>query len=253
MKSTLALTVAAFTLAGCVDSSNLTSQPTVVTQNIGTLPSGFVATYDSTSSEVVLTVDGVEVGRLAGFSGGAPGFNQYIGGSNAIAEYAATISGAGTVTIAHSTTPASGLSGVQVTRLGDTVLPSGASATFNGEYTALFIDDATLIIMDEISGDAQLTANFVNGTIFGSITNRSAKNNSTTDVTLEETAITAVGGFSGTVTGGGIPFLSATSDGTYAGLIVGATGTEAVGGMTLSHYFGPSNIYTEIGGFIAAE
>jgi len=243
MKSIITLTVAAFALASCGGGSNST------TRDVGILPSGFAATLDGATDEVVLTLDGVEVARLPNTGAAAPGFTGYMDGSE-LALYAETISGDGAVFVVSSSTANLGLAGVQVARLGDTDLPSSGSATFNGDYAGLFVDE-TLQAFTVTTGDAQLTADFGNASISGEITNR-VVGGAADDVQLLPTAITSAGAFSGTATGGGIPGSTVVSSGAYVGLIVGDTGTEIVGGLTITHV-GLADFFYEIGGFVAAE
>jgi len=229
MKSFITLTVAAFTLASC-GGGGLNS----TTRDIGILSSGFVATYDGGTDEVVLTVDGVEEARWANDSP-VGGFASYIDGTN-VALYAETISGNGAVFVVSSATVDLDLAGVQVARLGETDLPSSGSATFNGEYAGIFIDE-DLVAVAVIEGDAELTADFGSATISGDITNRVSFGSSAEDILLLPTAITSAGAFSGTTTGG--EFTGATtSNGEYVGLIVGDTGNEVVGGLTITQFSG---------------
>jgi len=246
MKSFIALTVAAFTLASCGGGSN---PATSTTRDIGILPSGFAATLDDATDEVVLTIDGVEVARLvntADFFG--TGFTVYAE-DDAVTLYAETISGDGAVFVVQSPAADLGLAGVQVTRLGETDLPSGGSATFSGAYAG-FLVNTNLGPAGSIRGDVQLIADFASASISGDITNRSG---GADDMLLTSAAITSAGAFSGTTTGGDFQGAGTSAlDGSYTGLIVGATGNEVVGGLSITHIFGADTL-TEIGGFVAAE
>jgi len=245
MKSIIALTVAAFTLASCGGGSN---PATSATRDIGVLPPGFAATIDG--DEVVLTINGVEEARLVTVGPFSAGFTIYAEGDE-VALYAQTISGAGAVFVVQSPTANLELAGVQFARLGDTDLPGGGSATFNGNYAGVLVD-TDLVGVDGIEGAAQLTADFASATISGDITNREANSGFPDDIQLLSTSITSAGAFSGTTTGGDIPFLSTALDGAYVGLIVGATGNEVVGGVSVTHLVG-GDLFLEIGGFVATQ
>jgi len=259
MKSYIALTVAAFTLAACGGGgggSDSTALPST-TRDVGVLPPGFVATLDSATDEVVLTVGGAEVARLPNTGSAGAEFTRYADGTDA-ALYAATISGDGAVFVVSSPTVNLGLAGVQVARLGETVLPGSGSATFNGAYESIVVRATDLSLVPivgagVIQGDAQLTADFASASISGAITNRVfGVGGAGDDIQLLSTAITAAGAFSGTTTGGDI-FGATALTGEYVGLIVGDTGNEVVGGVSVTQVFGVADILIEIGGFVAAE
>jgi len=248
MKSVIALTVAAFTLASC-GGGGLNS----TTRDVGILPSGFAATLDGATDEVVLTLDGVEVARLANGGAFVPGFTTYLGTGEELAAYAATISGDGAVFIVQSPIAELGLAGVQVARFGETDLPSGGSATFNGDYAGLFVNSVFLTLAPVlIQGDAQLTADFAGASISGEITNRISAGFPADDIMLLPTAITSAGAFSGTTTGGNFIGETIAFNGEYIGLIVGATGDEVVGGLSVVHDDG-FDLFLEIGAFVAAQ
>jgi len=245
MKSIITLTVAAFTLASCGGGG---LDPT--TRDIGTLPSGFAATLDDATDEVVLTIDGVEVARL--FNAGAVGgFTTYADG-NELTLYAETISGAGAVFVVQSPSVELGVAGVRVARLGETNLPSGGLATFNGEYAGIFVDE-DLVAVAVIEGDAELIADFASASISGDITNRFGAGFTADDIVLLSTAITSAGAFSGTTGGGSIIGGTTAFNGEYIGLIVGAAGNEVVGGVNIPHTQIGLDDLIEIGGFVAAE
>jgi len=115
-----------------------------------------------------------------------------------------------------------------------------------------------------ITGDASLTANFDDGTIEGSVTDRryvdmrtggTVLGSSVEDLTYEETDISSTGRFSGTATEGELTtgaITYVTSDGAYEGLVAGTDGSEIVGASTLTHTFG-ANEFLEIGSFAAGH
>jgi len=248
MKSIIALTVAAFTLASCGGgSTSSTVAPT--TQDIGILPSGFVATRSGIF--IVLTIDGVQVARIIDQFPIGSGFTFYADGDGS-ALHAETISGGGSVFIVSSPTANLGLAGVQMARLGDTDLPSGGSATFNGGYAGRLVSSTNLAGISIVVGDAQLIADFASASISGDITNRNAGGDAADDILLLPTAITSAGAFSGATTGGDVVGLTTALNGAYVGLIVGAAGNEVVGGLSLMHSSLAGTVF-EIGGFVAAE
>ncbi len=249
MKNIVAFTAVAFTLASCGGGGI----PGPTSRDIGILPSGFVATYDGVTDEVVLSIDGVEVARLANDEPLGTGFTLFAD-PDSFTVYAQTISGDGAVFAVSSPIgilSASGLAGVHVARLGDTDLPNSGSATFNGNYAGLFVDSA-LEPTASIAGDAQLIANFASASISGNITNRSGVGLTADDVILLPSAISSAGAFSGTTTGGDIVGLAAAEDGQYVGLIVGDTGNEVVGGLSIVQ-IGFGTLLLETGVFVAAE
>jgi len=251
MKSFITLTVAAFTLASCGGGG--APGPTTVgptSLGVGILPSGFDASLDVATDEVVFTVDGVEMARMSN-TGDIGQFGFY---DNAV-EYALfgqTNSGDGSVLVASSPSLGLDVAGVQVNRLGDTILPSSGSATFNGQYEGNIVNNVFSFISVSY-GNAQLIANFENSSISGAITDRIVGGGFTADdIQLLPTAITSAGAFSGTTTGGNIIGETTANNGEYVGLIVGATGNEVVGGLSITHLVGLGTSL-EIGGFVAAE
>jgi len=249
MKSFIALTVAAFTLASCGGGATSTAL-TSTTRNVGILPSGFAATYDDATDEVVLTFGGVEMARL-GLAGIGTTFTTYEDG-NTSALYAVTISGDGAVFVVSdpSVDFDFDLAGVHVARLGETVLPIRGFATFVGQYGGVFVD-TDLVLTGSIRGDAELTADFTSASISGEITNRSGTGFTADDIVLLPTAITSAGAFSGTTTGGDLVGVTTALTGEYVGLIVGATGNEGVGGLNLRHLAAAGTLI-EIGAFVTS-
>jgi len=141
----------------------------------------------------VLTSGGLEVARLISTGAYGFGFSRYVEGA-ARALYKRTISGDGTVFVVSSPVASLGLAGVQVARLGETILPSGGSATFNGGYAGLLLNPG-MTQAGVIPGNPQLTADFANASISGDVTKR-LFGGSTADDMLLPPAVTPTGAFS---------------------------------------------------------
>ncbi|MBV1868470.1 MAG: hypothetical protein KUG69_11285 [Marinosulfonomonas sp.] len=149
-------------------------------------------------------------------------------------------------------------------RVSGGTMPTTGSATFTGDYAGGM--GASNISAFIITGDVSLSADFGASTISGNITNRVGGQNivvpgasSFEDVALGATAIGADGSFSGATTGGQFADLSivgavTSNNGTYDGLIGGATGSEAAGAINLLINYdngGTVRNTTEVGVFIA--
>lgn len=259
----------ALALAAC----QTTTSTTPTTQGPTTTQAGLAATADLFGLEgatdvsfdldtLTLTVDGknFDLKEASELAHGVFDYYGVSGNSHSVAMFGTSPSGrtgAGVAYIASS-----GGQGIYFQRVGQTVLPTSGTATFNGDYIATV--DANSAILD-ISGDATLTADFAASTISGQITNRQdwyrnivplTRGGSTIDdVTLQETAITGTGTFAGTATGGDFNQGTSTSistSGSYAGVIGGATGDEVAGGLVIEHD-NTNALFdmTEIGAFVA--
>ncbi|MEM9579920.1 MAG: hypothetical protein AAF891_04475 [Pseudomonadota bacterium] len=165
--------------------------------------------------------------------------------------------GSGTQVVAYS----GGLAG-QVTqvagfaRSADTELPLTGSASFSGQY-------AGFTPTRRVNGDVSLAVDFAGATVAGSISNRVFRQrpdnafdatNPLSTLVLEQAALRPDGTFAGATGGGQIvngQQLWNPATGTFAGLIGGATGTEAVGTVTLQHNAPSGARIEEIGGFFA--
>ena len=155
------------------------------------------------------------------------------------------------------------ISGVEYGSRGDTELPAGGSAKFNGSYNGLFQQRSNQNVVYLTSGDATLNANFDAGTISGKVSNRAFHNlvngnqiggTALYDFVLDPTSIGGTGEFSGTVTGGYVidGSASAGSNGAFAGLIGGASGNEVAGAVSMDYTQGAFN-HKEVGGFVAKK
>ncbi len=246
MKNISIFTAAALTLAGCGAG---TQTPVATTQDIGTLPSGIVATTGP-GNTIVLSIDGVDVATFADSGAFNSRFRLYTSGDQRVLLGYAP-SGQGQALVISSPTAELGLAGIQFRRFVETELPSGGSAAFSGNY-ASFLVNSDLEFFGAVDGDFALTADFANASISGQITNRVGIGFTATDIVLAPTAITSAGAFTGAATGGDIVGQTVTSGGSYSGLIVGSNGTDVVGGLVLGHQFGLDQL-SEIGGFAGEE
>lgn len=143
-------------------------------------------------------------------------------------------------------------------RTGPTELPLSGAATFNGDYVGF-------TSTRRINGKAQLDVDFAGETISGRITNRVFRQrpdnvadvvNPLSMLVLEETSLSADGSFQGVTGGGQIvngQVLWNPATGSYVGLIGGATGTEVVGTVNVTHRAPSGGSFDEIGGFLATR
>lgn len=158
--------------------------------------------------------------------------------------------------------------GVFYDRIGDTNLPTSGTATLNGDYVGMLIDDAGggSVFGAGFLGEVTIDVDFGTQAVSGAITNREfvslltadtlIAGSSVADITLSEADLLDDGSFVGTLTGGAVTIDADTADtsgaNSYAGLIAGTEATEAVGGISL-----PQNIdgsaYVEIGSFAAGH
>ncbi len=244
---------ASLTLSACVKSSTVSSGPVggAGTSTHETLPVGLAAPYDTAADEVTVSVGGVDTILPRSSGGPINGWGAFSTGAQNIALYKTTTSGAGQGIVLMSPVAESDYAGVLLTRNSTTTLPGSGNAVFNGEYAGLFAEIADLVAVGAVSGDAQLTADFSAGTIAGLISNRNVSGGGMADLVLSPATINSNAGFSGSATGG--EFVGETaSGGTYSGIFVGASGNEAVGGVTLYHNTGGID-YVEVGGFTVSQ
>ena len=135
-------------------------------------------------------------------------------------------------------------------------MPTEGELSYTGSYTGVFTEDlrGDPVYTTVISGKAELTADLDEMMISGTISERRSTRSEVfyADVSLNETSISG-GTFSGTTTGGsGItsPFTTTAADGSYAGILAGPTGDEALGSLTFEHD-PDGTTRTETGVFIA--
>lgn len=141
-----------------------------------------------------------------------------------------------------------------VERLGDTTLPMSGKAAFSGGYNG--ISNGMFLV----TGDAELTANFNQGTIRGAITNRQLSDGqnvfdtlSAGDLRLDKTSIDANGAFAGTTSQGDITSEGGTLTslgGNYHGMITGGKGGRLGGALTTDFTLGEETLH-EVGVFLA--
>ncbi len=143
-------------------------------------------------------------------------------------------------------------------RTGPTELPLSGDATFNGEY-------AGFTSTRRINGKARLDVSFARGTFSGRITDRVFRQrpdnvadvvNPLSMLILEETSLNADGSFQGVTGGGQIvngQVLWNPANGSYVGLIGGATCSEAVRTVNVPHRAPSGGSFDEIGGFLATR
>ncbi len=243
--------LSALALAGCAGGSGA-GDPTYGPAGlfVGNGPPVSV-TYDDDTLTISDGTDDVtlerapDVAQLARFRG-------YFATNQATGVVATTQSGEGAVWI--MSWREKGLEGTYHTRLGDTQLPTGGSASYSGEYAAILTTTVNTVYGPVLRGDVTLDANFADNTISGLITERRAVNGI---VNLEDTELRpgmiGNGAFSGETSGGralGTPFITRVGDGSYQGLFTGPDGEEAVGSVVIPHMFGSAQM-TERGAFVA--
>lgn len=150
--------------------------------------------------------------------------------------------------------------------------PASGTAIFVGGYVAITQARDTGDIGLSLAGDVQLVADFGTATISGLISNRYGFDISGPppvfqplftfggDVVLVATAIDPTGGFGGVASGGAILIskggslvsASATSNGSYRGIIGGQDGADVAGGVIIDHVQN-GNAFQEVGVFIAGQ
>lgn len=147
--------------------------------------------------------------------------------------------------------------GMVFRRLVDTELPTEGTAIYSGKYvgfSGVGTEGGPQLPIAAIKGDVGLNVDFAAESVGGSITERllvytvdrdtgeTRFGGPLQDVTLNTAVLNSNGTFTGTATGGtvtslaedtNIEILTPTS-GTYAGILGGATGNEAVGGVQLT-------------------
>lgn len=141
-------------------------------------------------------------------------------------------------------------------RIGETTLPTSGGAIYTGTYAGVLGDSVFQEDAGLITGTARLEASFAAARISGRIEGReNGSGRAFGVVTLPESAIDASdGSFGGATTGGLLTGLGYTgAQGTFSGLIVGANGEEAVGGLNITHTRSGSPTITEYGVFVAGQ
>ncbi|MBB5721946.1 hypothetical protein FHS72_001570 [Loktanella ponticola] len=135
-------------------------------------------------------------------------------------------------------------------RLTDTTVPNTGSATMLGDYYGYSqvgdVDEKLYPYRVEYSveGDAELSVDFAENTVSGSITNRlgrlASRNSASAgydDVILKTANIDDFGGFSGRTSGGTLAinfYADAVSEGSFSGLLTGADANGAIGAIEIS-------------------
>ncbi|WP_299664900.1 hypothetical protein [uncultured Ruegeria sp.] len=255
------------------DGGNGDNEQPVETRTAGTT-SGMVgglpeepldARYDKRNDVLTLNLRGSDV-ELANdlLVAEVNGFKTYRAEGNvAIALRAATSSGGGSAMIVYSRSGDYDVQGVEFERLANSEIPVTGTATYQGQYAGIIgspESGANFIIQ----GDAEIETNFNDAQVSGRISNRTLANADPgntfilNDIVLHEGEINPDGTFIGIgVTGGQIvgdtldPG-STTTTGSYSGAIVGPSGNEVVGGVTINHDYQNVDLI-ETGAFTASQ
>lgn len=264
MKNSYFLLAAALTLSACGGSGNVNSgggggdtiTGPIITKDFAGIPAGTTVTYNGTADEFTVTVAGVPrvLERSPGDDGF--GFQAYLDDASetTVLRFGETASGGGFVRLFSSSDGALDFAGAQFGRSIETELPISGSANYSAGYIGIITDDFNSVT-NVVTGVASLTADFNTMEISGEITGRnSTEIGSFAAVVLNLTSIDSDVEFAGTATGGeftgdGAGFT--TADGEYDGLLVGAGGSEVVGGFEIGHTDPDSNEFTETGVFIS--
>jgi len=248
-------------LAACGGGSSPTGPdvigPASVTDAYANQTTWTEAAYNPTRDRFVLTFGdstSVTLPRNTTREGGMPdGFRAY-GDGNAIAVRGATDSGSGSVYAVRAR-----LDGMEygLERFGETILPTTGSATYTGGYAGVLGDaDNDLANRGQVNGTAMMTADFASGAVSGRISDRINGNGRVfDDLLLFPTTIDPLTGRFGSRTEGGVltGLEYDTANGEYSGLIVGANGTEVVGGVIVIHSDSISASIVETGGFVLTD
>lgn len=151
-------------------------------------------------------------------------------------------------------------------RTAASTVPTTGTAELDGAYASFLVEPGTGMTVEgrAIVGDLTLNADFGDGTVSGSISDRilitvdgydEVPMSDLPELTLAEATIDATGGFAGTTSGGDLNFDGfevVSTSGTYGGLFAGDNATEAVGNVQIRHV-GTDNTYDEIGVFAAGH
>jgi len=255
-------------LAACGGSSGSGSDPVRYDPASGSIatdeafialnPAGTQIVLDTaTGTRTVATGSAPSVGTydVAGYIGGADRIHAYISETDDSRAALATFAEGGGAGYASN-----------YERINTTTPPTSGTATAEGDYISLLVNKTTGLPIGNngIVGDASLSANFSDGTIEGSVTDRRYVNmltgtqivgSSVEDLIYEETSISSTGRFSGTATDGELTAVGTayvTSDGAYEGLVAGTDGSEIVGASILTQTAG-MNERLEVGSFAAGH
>jgi hypothetical protein len=121
-------------------------------------------------------------------------------------------------------------------RVGTTTLPTTGSGAFSGSYAGLLGSEAGGEDRGTITGLVTLEVDFAGGTVNGLVDKRIDQAGRAFDPVVLLPTRMEEGRFNASTAGGGAPVLGhATSPGAYSGAVVGATGGEIVGTMSVSH------------------
>lgn len=159
-----------------------------------------------------------------------------------------TISGGGEVFVVDN--------GAQISRIGESSVPTTGSVTYTGSYAAIVVTGVRDMSPETVSGAVTLNVDFDtifnDPTVSGVITDRIYAGSIVADDVILVSTDLLSGAFAGTTTGGNLNSdgLSA-ANGTFNGLIVGPNSEEAIGSVTIVH--DGTTTYTEHGGFILSE
>jgi len=252
---------------GVVDDIDVTAAAT--SQTSGT--TGSVAFFDEAANTITISVNGVANNALTADS--SLDFRSFDGYSSTTfpesyyGYRAVSASGGSEVILAGGEGVGRQAFVAHIARLDETVVPTAGDVTYTGEYLALLTQGGSQEATQAIVGNVALTASFDTAQTSGEITNRTtgifSDINATSfdnqaDVTFDVGSLTDAGAFSGTtaeatyIVPGGTRAGTYTGTGTYAGLITGATGDEAVGTVVIDYeqVSGFNTTYKETGVFI---
>jgi len=246
MKPFACASLGAIVLGGC----NLSEEALTAGFEVhGVAPAALEVNYDEAADEITVD-DGTTrtvIPRFPAYDGDE--FRGYHETGN-FAFYAPTASGEAFATLAVR--GGGTIDAAVYGRTAETALPGTGTASYSGEYASMLVRDSDGTPIRLIYGQADLAADFGDGTISGVISNRAEFADPTAtydDVTLAEAELSG-GTFSGEVSGGaGNSYLVTTvSPGTYKGMIAGPDGGEVVGGVIIPHVAEAANV-TEYGAF----
>ena len=239
----LGLAAASALLSGCILIDGAPKQPVTIDPEVGR--TGAAAAYSYSYQPTGGTPDRV-VRRTSNagwfyypdtLAGIPDGYAVFLNSTEGYLLRAVSPSAAGELMVVDN--------GAQFTRIGTSEIPTTGQAHYSGGYAALLVDGARDLAPGAISGEAELDVNFALQNVKGKVFNRLLDGATVMDdVALARTALSD-GAFSGSATGG------ATASGSYAGVIVGADGSEAIGGVTLTHTGATAG--TEQGGFVVTQ
>lgn len=171
---------------------------------------------------------------------------------------------------ATDTDTAASTQGAIAGRIGTTDIRAGGFATYTGEYRGIITEEDVAGGGDYddidyfVTGDATLNANFITGTIGGSITSRElvreslspSPSDTVSDITLATDTYDSNGLFGASIGGAtlndsGTVFTGGTAS--YSGVIAGSNSQEVAGTTSILYTAAGDRGYAETGVFIATE